>query len=81
VVATANELARFTGRHLIAPQTILVRAFLEQIFGGLRGAGLEIFHVVLDAGDEVLRQRIQGPPKRRPGAWIIWPNTGHLGNG
>ena len=26
VVATATELARFTGQHLIAPQTILVRA-------------------------------------------------------
>ena len=30
VVATAAELARFTGQHLIAPQTILVRAYLEQ---------------------------------------------------
>lgn len=60
VVATATELARFTGQHLIAPQTVLVRAYLEQIFAGLRDAGLEVFHVVLDAGEEVLRQRIQG---------------------
>lgn len=49
VVATATELARFTGQHLIAPQTILVRAYLEQIFAGLRDAGLDVFHVVLDA--------------------------------
>ncbi len=27
---------------------------------GLRGAGLDVFHVALDASDEVLRQRIQG---------------------
>ena len=60
VVATAAELARFTGQHLIAPQTILVRAYLEQIFAGLRDAGLDVFHIVLDASEEVLRQRIQG---------------------
>jgi hypothetical protein len=50
VVATAAELARFTGQHLIAPQTILVRAYLEQVSAGLRDAGLDVFHVVLDAG-------------------------------
>ena len=60
VVATAAELARFTGQHLITPQTILVRAYLEQIFAGLRDAGLDVFHVVLDASEQVLRQRIQG---------------------
>jgi hypothetical protein len=60
VVATAIELARFTGQHLIAPQTILARAYLEQIFAGLRDADLTVFHVVLDADEETLRQRIQG---------------------
>ena len=60
VVATATELARFTGQHLITPQTILVRAYLKQIFVGLRDAGLDVFHAVLDASEEVLRQRIQG---------------------
>jgi hypothetical protein len=59
VVATATELARFTGQHLIAPQTILNRAYLEQIFAGLRDTGLSVFHVVLDADEEILRQRIQ----------------------
>ena len=69
VVATATELARFTGQHLIAPQTILVRAYLEQIFAGLRDAGLDVFHVVLDASEEVLRQRIQGSAEAR--AWRL----------
>ena len=32
LVATATDLARFTGQYLIAPQTILARAYLEQIF-------------------------------------------------
>jgi hypothetical protein len=69
VVATAAELARFTGQHLIAPQTILVRAYLEQIFAGLRDAGLDVFHIVLDAGEEVLRQRIQGSAEAQ--AWRL----------
>jgi hypothetical protein len=30
VVDAATELARFTGRHLIASQAILFRAYLEQ---------------------------------------------------
>lgn len=69
VVATATELARFTGEHLLAPQTILARAYLEQIFTGLRGAGLPVFHVVLDADEEILRQRIQGSDEAQ--AWRL----------
>ena len=69
VVATATELARFTGQHLIAPQTILARSYLEQIFAGLRDAGLAVFHVVLDADDEILRQRIAGSGEAR--AWRL----------
>lgn len=69
VAATAAELTRFTGQHLIAPQTILVRAYLEQIFAGLRDAGLDVFHVVLDASEEVLRQRIQGSAEAQ--AWRL----------
>lgn len=60
VVATATELARFTGQHLIAPQTVLDRGYLDQIFAGLRDAGLTVFHVVLDADGVTLRQRIHG---------------------
>ena len=60
VVGTATELARFTGQHLIAPQTVLDRGYLDQIFAGLVHAGLTVFHVVLDADDDILRQRILG---------------------
>jgi hypothetical protein len=67
VVATATELAPFTGQHLIAPQTILARAYLEQIFAGLRDAGQAVFHVVLDADEDILRQRI-----RSSGAAQAW---------
>jgi hypothetical protein len=61
--------ATFTGQHLIAPQTILVRAYLEQIFAGLRDAGLDVFHVVLDAAEEVLRERIRGSAEAQ--AWRL----------
>jgi hypothetical protein len=63
VVATAAELAGFTAQHLIAPQTVLDHSYLEEIFAGLRDAGLTVFHVVLDADDDILRQRIHGSPE------------------
>src|SRR5215470_17645368 len=59
VVATAVELARYTGQHLIAPQTILTRSYLAEIAAGLRAARLTLFHVLLDADDEALRSRIE----------------------
>jgi predicted kinase len=65
VVATATELASFTGQHLIAPQTVLSRDYLEQIFTRLRAAGLPVFHVLLDADEAVLRRRIEGSDDAR----------------
>lgn len=60
VVATVTELARFTGQHLIAPQTVLDRGYLGEIFAGLREAGHTVFHVVLDADHDTLLKRIHG---------------------
>jgi hypothetical protein len=34
--------------------------YLDQIVAGLRDAGLRVFHVVLDADDDILRERILG---------------------
>ncbi len=65
VVATATELARYTGEHLIAVQTMMNRDYLTEIFTGLRGAGLAVFHVLLDASDDVLRRRIEGSDEAR----------------
>ena len=45
VVATATELARYTGQHLITPQTILTRRYRAEIFAGLRAAQLTLFLV------------------------------------
>jgi hypothetical protein len=65
VAATAAELARYTGQHLIAPQTVLHQPYLEEIFAGLRARGLDVFHVVLDADESVLRDRIEGTDEAR----------------
>jgi chloramphenicol 3-O-phosphotransferase len=60
VAATLTEVARMTGEHLIAPQTVMKQEYLDQIFAALRAAELDVFHVVLDAADAVLRSRIEG---------------------
>ena len=65
VVATATELSRYTGQHLIAAQTILNRNYLAEIFTGLLAEGIEVFHVVLDPSEEVLRRRIEASEEAR----------------
>jgi chloramphenicol 3-O-phosphotransferase len=65
VVATATELARYTGEHLIAAQTILNRDYLAEIVTGLRAAGVAVFHVLLDASDGILRRRIEASEEAR----------------
>jgi chloramphenicol 3-O-phosphotransferase len=59
VAASIIEIARMTGQHVIAPQTVLKREYFDQIAGQLRAAELDVFHVVLDAADAVLRSRIE----------------------
>lgn len=65
VVATAVELTRYTGQHLIAPQTLLTRSYLGEIAAGLRTARLTLFHVLLDADDDALRSRIEASDEAR----------------
>jgi hypothetical protein len=65
VVAAATELARYTGEHLIAAQTVLSRDYLAEIFAGLRAAGLPVFHILLDAIEDVLRRRIEASDEAR----------------
>lgn len=59
VAAAAAELARYTGQHLIAPQTVLIQDYMEEIIAALNAAGQKIFHVVLDADDATLRARVE----------------------
>ena len=58
----SHGIGAFTGQHLIAPQNP-DPCLLEQIFADLREAGLPVFHIVLDADEELLPRRIQGSPE------------------
>jgi hypothetical protein len=60
VVATAAELTEKSGQHLIAPQTVMHAPYWQEIHDGLTARGIEVFHVLLDADEAVLRQRILG---------------------
>lgn len=65
VVATAAELARYTGQHLIASQTVLNRLYLRQIRAGLEAVGQNMFVVLLDASDDALHSRIEASDEAR----------------
>jgi predicted kinase len=60
VAAALIEITRMTGQNIIAPQTVLKREHLDQVLVPLRVAGLEVFQVLLDADEAVLRSRIEG---------------------
>ena len=59
VAASLHEVAVQTGQHLIAPQTVLNEDYFAEIVGRLGMAGHQTFHVVLDAPEDALRQRIE----------------------
>lgn len=59
VAATAAQLTAYTGQHLIAPQTVMTQPYLEEISSALHAAGLDVFHVLLDVAEPVLRTRIE----------------------
>jgi hypothetical protein len=65
VAASLIEIARMTGQHVVVPQTVLKREYFDQIFGQLRAADVDTFHVVLDAADAVLRNRIETSDEAR----------------
>ncbi|MGH8866707.1 MAG: AAA family ATPase [Actinomycetes bacterium] len=66
VAAALAEVSRQTGAHLIAPQSVLHSAYLTEIFARLHGHGLPTFHVLLDADDATMRQRIRGNNRAEP---------------
>jgi len=55
----ADELIRFSGQGLVAPQTVLEEDYWDELLGGLRARGHPVVHVVLEADEPVLRQRIE----------------------
>ena len=59
VPAVTSEIARFTGQHLLATQSVLNEAYWNELRQGFSQHALDVFHVVLHAGPEVLAQRIR----------------------
>jgi AAA domain len=53
-----SEIARFTGQHLIATQTVLNERYWKELQQGFMQHSLEVFHVVLNVDAEVLAHRI-----------------------
>jgi hypothetical protein len=53
-----HEVGLLTGEHLIASQTVLVEDYWNELRSGLEDRGLEVFHVLLDCDEAVLRDRI-----------------------
>lgn len=58
VVATGDAVSQQTGQHLVAPQTVLSQAYMQEILDGFAKRDVDVFHVLLDAEPEALRQRI-----------------------
>jgi AAA domain len=59
VPAVTNEIARFTGQHLIATQAVLNESYWKELQQGFKQHSLEVFHVVLHVDTEVLARRIK----------------------
>lgn len=55
----ADELIRFSGQSLVAPQTVLEESYWDELMRGLPRRGHEVFHVLVDADEAVMRSRIQ----------------------
>jgi len=66
VAAALDEVSRQTGQHLVAPQSLLNVEYFREIFAALHSRGLQTFHVVLDAPDDVLRSRIEASDEAQP---------------
>lgn len=58
VMASLHEVSAQTRQPLVAPQSVLREDYFSEIIDGLAKAGHQTFHVLLDAPELVLRQRI-----------------------
>ena len=58
VPVVTSEIARFTGQHLLATQSVLNETYWKELRQGFNQHGQDVFHVVLHADPETLAQRI-----------------------
>jgi hypothetical protein len=78
VPLVAHELMQFTGQELVAVQTVLVEQYWRELTGGLAEHGIGVFHVVLDAELDVLRERIENDVSHPLGPAAIGWRLEHL---
>jgi AAA domain len=55
-----ESIARFTGQHLVAVQTVLREDYWQELTAGFERTSLDIFHVLLHVDSDVLAERIEG---------------------
>ena len=55
----ADELIRFTGQSLVAPQTVLEESYWDELVLGLSERGHAVVHVLLEADEPITRNRIE----------------------
>jgi len=71
VVATGHAVVNQTGQDLVAPQTVLQRQYMQQIADGFAAHSLKLFHVLLDAPTECLRERILSDADKMASPWRL----------
>ena len=54
-----ESIARLTGQHLIAVQTVLREDYWQELTAGFERTSLDIFHVLLHVDSDVLAERIK----------------------
>ena len=55
----ADELVRFSGQSLVAPQTVLEETYWDELETGLSERGHDVLHVLLEPEESILRSRIE----------------------
>lgn len=55
----ADEVIRFSGQSLVAPQTVLEETYWDELLLGLSKRGHDVFHVLLEAEESAMRARIE----------------------
>ncbi|WP_323791962.1 AAA family ATPase [Nocardioides sp.] len=59
VPVVADEIADATGQSLVAIQTVLDEGYWDELVGGLARLGHDVVHVLLEAEESVMVQRIE----------------------
>jgi hypothetical protein len=68
----SRTVIRVTNQHLVAVQTVLDEDYWRELRSGLTALGHEVLHVVIEADQQVMRQRIHGDEKEPQAAkWRI----------